>query len=100
MLEISNVVSSLHLGVIRVTEENQLHSKMLNYLRENGIGVQVHYSPVHLQPYYRELGYKEDDYPNAERYESTCMSIPLYPGLTERQQERVINLIEECVKEQ
>ncbi len=50
--------------------------------RENGLNLQVHYIPVHLQPYYRNSGYKKGDYPNAENYYEHCISLPLYPDLT------------------
>lgn len=52
-------------------------------MRKAGIGVQLHYQPIHLNPYYRQMGFKEGDYPNAEQYEHSCFSLPVYPGLTE-----------------
>ena len=52
--------------------------------RQPGIGVNVHYIPVHTQPYYRAMGFAEGDYPEAERYYREAISLPLYPGLTDR----------------
>ena len=59
-------------------------------MRAAGIGVQLHYSPVHLQPYYRKLGFSEGQFPQSEAYASTAISLPLFPGLTAADQERVV----------
>ena len=59
-------------------------------LRERGIGVQVHYIPVHLQPFYRRRGFRPGDYPVAERYYERAMSLPLFPAMTDADQETVI----------
>ena len=48
-------------------------------MRENNIGVQLHYQPIHLNPYYRNLGFKNGDFPNAELYGQNAFSIPLFP---------------------
>ncbi|MFO1403879.1 MAG: UDP-4-amino-4,6-dideoxy-N-acetyl-beta-L-altrosamine transaminase [Azonexus sp.] len=61
--------------------------------REAGIGVQVHYIPVHLQPYYRRLGFAPGDFPAAEAYYAGALSLPLYPGLTDADQDQVIGLL-------
>ena len=58
-------------------------------MRENNIGVQVHYSPVHLHPYYKKLGFKEGDFPNAEFHANNSITIPLYIGLSTRYQDRI-----------
>ena len=72
-------------------------AKIFNNLREEGIGVQLHYSPVHLQPYYRKYGFKEGDFPMAEKYAKTAVSIPLFPDLTKDEQIRVINTIKKAI---
>jgi dTDP-4-amino-4,6-dideoxygalactose transaminase len=59
-------------------------------MRASGIGVNVHYIPVHLQPYYRDLGFRDGDFPNAERYYRRTITLPLHPGLTHEQQDRVV----------
>jgi dTDP-4-amino-4,6-dideoxygalactose transaminase len=56
---------------------------------------QVHYIPVHLMPYYRQFGWKEGDMPFAEKYYRHCLSLPIYPTLTEEEQTFVIKTIEE-----
>ena len=70
------------------------HEQLFDYMRRNGVGVQLHYSPIHLQPYYREMGFKEGDFPNSELFEKQCLSIPIYPGLKTIEQDRVIDLLE------
>ena len=78
-----------HLYVIEA--ENRVG--LYNYLREHKIFAQIHYIPCHLMPYYRELGWNEGDMPNAEMYYKHCISLPMYPTLTEQEQEFVINTI-------
>jgi UDP-4-amino-4,6-dideoxy-N-acetyl-beta-L-altrosamine transaminase len=78
-----------HLYVLEV--ENRLD--LYNYLRDSNILAQIHYIPVHLMPYYRQFGWKEGDMPNAEKYYQHCISLPMYPTLTEDQQQFVINVI-------
>ena len=80
-----------HLYVLEV--ENRLG--LYNYLREHNIFAQIHYIPCHLMPYYREFGWKEDDMPNAEKYYKQCISLPMYPTLTEEEQFFVIEKINE-----
>lgn len=78
-----------HLYVVEVEDRKGL----INYLREKNIWSQVHYIPVHLMPYYREFGWKEGDMPIAEKYYSNCMSLPMYPTLSEEEQAFVIDVI-------
>jgi UDP-4-amino-4,6-dideoxy-N-acetyl-beta-L-altrosamine transaminase len=78
----SDVSSALHLAVIRLQDRDpQHHRRVFEGLRLAGIGVQLHYSPVHLQPYYRRRGFQEGDFPEAEDYATNAMSLPFYPGL-------------------
>jgi dTDP-4-amino-4,6-dideoxygalactose transaminase len=58
---------------------------------------QVHYIPVHLMPYYRQFGWKPGDFPNAERYYARCLSLPMFPTLTDAEQEYVIASVKEFV---
>ena len=60
-------------------------------LRALGIGVQLHYSPVHLQPYYRALGFTDGQYPEAEAYATSAISLPIFPGLSVADQDRVVS---------
>ncbi len=81
---------SWHLYVIEVEPASPV-SRAVAYarLREADIGVNVHYIPIHLQPYYRSLGFEPGMFPNAEAYYRGALSIPLYPALTDSQQEEV-----------
>jgi dTDP-4-amino-4,6-dideoxygalactose transaminase len=90
------VFSALHLYVIRIDFEriNKTRTQVMNELRTKGIGTQVHYIPVHFQPYYREhFGFKKGDYPKAEYYYQQCLSIPLFPKMTDDDVKRVIDAI-------
>ena len=67
-------------------------------MRNGGIGVNVHYIPVHLQPYYREkFGFRAGDFPEAERYYAQALTLPLYPGLTTEAQSRVVATLVESL---
>ena len=89
-----DVISALHLAVIRLDNCcNSRHRQIFEGLRDHGIGVQLHYMPVHLQPYYRRLDFKEGDYPNAEAYANDAISLPLYPGLQDADQQRGVNAL-------
>lgn len=79
-----------HLYVIEV--ENRIG--LYNYLRKQNIFAQIHYIPCHLMPYYRNLGWKEGDRPSAEMYYKHCISLPMYPSLTEEEQQFVIDQIQ------
>jgi UDP-4-amino-4,6-dideoxy-N-acetyl-beta-L-altrosamine transaminase len=78
-----------HLYVIQVEERE----KLVNYLREQNIFVQIHYIPAHLMPYYRQFGWKNGDLPKAESYYSACLSVPMYPTFTQEEQDFVIERI-------
>lgn len=84
-----NFSHAYHLYVIQVENRKELY----DYLRTKQIFAQVHYIPVHLMPYYRQFGWKKGDFPMAEKYYEHCLSIPMYPTLTDDQQEYVINEI-------
>ena len=89
-----DVRSALHLAVIRLEDTSPAHHrKVFEGLRAAGIGVQLHYTPVHLQPYYRRLGFQEGDFPEAEAYATNAISLPLYPGLLNADQQRVADTI-------
>lgn len=62
-------------------------------LRAADIGVNVHYIPIHTQPYYRQLGFRRGDFPQAEHYYAHALSLPLFPGLTEAEQDRVVQVL-------
>lgn len=90
--------SAYHLYVVQVSEVGTCDRKQVfDYLRSKHIGVNVHYSPVHLQPYYAQYGFKEGDFPVAEAYYRRTLTLPLYPGLTESQQTFVIKTLQEAI---
>jgi len=93
----SSVYSARHLYVIRTFQKQR--RKLFDKLRNEGIGVNFHYIPVHLQTYYRNLGFQEGDCPKAESYAQEAISIPLYPSMTIKQQDHIINILKgSCAK--
>lgn len=86
--------SALHLYPLTVNDPAQ-RKPLFDYLRDKGIGVNVHYIPVHTQPYYEQLGHKAGDYPIAENYYSREISIPMYSTLSDEEQNYVIKCIRE-----
>jgi dTDP-4-amino-4,6-dideoxygalactose transaminase len=81
--------TAAHLYVVRVTPPRN-RANVFRHMRSEDVGVNVHYIPVHLQPYYRALGYRPGDFPEAERYYAQALSLPLHPRLTETEQDRVV----------
>jgi dTDP-4-amino-4,6-dideoxygalactose transaminase len=75
----------------------EVHATAFAQLRQAGIGVNLHYIPVPRQPYYRDLGFDPADWPEAERYYSEAISLPLYPDLTEDEQDVVIAAVKDAV---
>jgi UDP-4-amino-4,6-dideoxy-N-acetyl-beta-L-altrosamine transaminase len=84
--------SALHLYVIRLQLKkiSQSHREVFDSLRKRGIGCNLHYIPVHTQPYYQCMGFKAGDFPESESYYTDALSLPIYPSLTEEQQDHVI----------
>ena len=92
----SNTYSSVHLVVARLINTTETeHKEIFQKLRDSGIGVQLHYAPVHLQPHYKRYGFKAGDFKNAEEYARTALSIPVYPGLTKDDQDYICKKIKE-----
>lgn len=83
--------SGLHLYVIRLKLDQigKTHREVFDALRELGIGVNLHYIPVHTQPHYQRMGFKAGDYPQAEHYYAEAISLPMYVGLSETDQDVV-----------
>lgn len=92
--------SGLHLYVIRLKldELSLNHRQVFEGLRENGVGVNLHYIPVHVQPYYQAMGFKPGDFPEAERYYSEAISIPMFHGMTEEQQKEVVSVLKSVLR--
>ena len=94
-----NVRSSVHLGVVILKNFSDTDHKIIfSELRKNGVGVQLHYSPVHLNPYYRKMGFKEKDFINSENYARRAISLPIYPGLTDENLNEIITIIRYVLK--
>jgi UDP-4-amino-4,6-dideoxy-N-acetyl-beta-L-altrosamine transaminase len=87
--------SGLHLYVIRLQLDRikKTHREVFESLRAQCIGVNLHYIPVHTQPYYQQMGFKVGDYPEAERYYAEAISLPMFQTLTEAQQDRVVGAL-------
>lgn len=84
-------VCGWHLYVIQM--EETLRDNVFNAMRNEDIHVNLHYWPIHLQPYYRSLGFREGVYPEAERFAHKALSLPVHPRLTEEEQSRVVNTL-------
>lgn len=88
-----DVYHAFHLYIIQVTDRKGLY----DFLHENGVYAQVHYVPLHLMPYYRQLGNKHGDLPVVEDYYEHCLSLPMFPTLTDEEQDYVIEKVIEFV---
>jgi len=84
--------SGLHLYVIRLQLDKieKTHRQVFEGLRELGIGVNLHYIPVHTQPYYQNMGFQVGDYPESEKYYAEAISLPMFQTMTEQQQDQVV----------
>jgi UDP-4-amino-4,6-dideoxy-N-acetyl-beta-L-altrosamine transaminase len=91
--------SGLHLYVVRLQLEKltQTHRQVFEALRVQGIGVNLHYIPVHTHPYYQRMGFGPNDFPEAQKYYSNAITLPMYQTLTEGEQERVVTLLKEVI---
>jgi dTDP-4-amino-4,6-dideoxygalactose transaminase len=89
----TNTGHAYHLYIIEVKDRLGLY----NYLREHKIYAQIHYIPCHLMPYYKQFGWKEGDMPHAEEYYRHCISLPMYPTLSDEEQDYVIEKVKEFV---
>jgi UDP-4-amino-4,6-dideoxy-N-acetyl-beta-L-altrosamine transaminase len=87
--------SGWHLYVVRLrlTDIKRSHREVFESLRERGIGVNLHYIPVHTQPYYQAMGFTQGDFPEAERYYAEAISLPIFPGMSQAQQDEVVTVL-------
>jgi len=98
--QLPDTYSGLHLYVIRL-QLNALklgHREVFEALRARGIGVNLHYIPVHTQPYYRKLGFRGDEFPQAQQYYAEAISLPMYSGLHFSDQDRVVDALAEMLR--
>jgi len=95
----SDSYSSLHLYPIQVNPKiiNKSRQQVYDNLLSGGVGVNVHYIPVHTQPYYEGMGFKRGDYPNAEEYYENAISIPIFQGLTIKMQDEIVNTLKKAL---
>ncbi|NVC64586.1 UDP-4-amino-4,6-dideoxy-N-acetyl-beta-L-altrosamine transaminase [Vibrio sp. 05-20-BW147] len=98
--QLEDTYSGLHLFVIRlkVDEISLTHKQVFDALRENGIGVNLHYIPVHTQPYYQSMGFSEGDYPESESYYREAISLPMFHTMTIEQQDQVKVALEKVLR--
>ena len=85
------------LDVKMLNEIKKNHLQVFHALREKGIGVNLHYIPVHTQPFYKKIGFKIGDFPAAEQYYKEAISIPMFYGLQEEDQNYVISTLREVL---
>jgi dTDP-4-amino-4,6-dideoxygalactose transaminase len=85
------------LYIIRLKNSNK-HKQVFKYLRKSGIGVNLHYIPVHTQPYYQQTCVNFTDLKQAEQYYKDAISLPLYPTMTEQQQDIVISSLHKALQ--
>jgi len=92
--------TSRHLYVIRLKakEYGINHNLIFDHLRDSHIGVNLHYIPIHLQPYYQKLGFKNFHFTEAEKYYSEAISLPIYPSLKEEEQDYIINKVKDVLE--
>jgi UDP-4-amino-4,6-dideoxy-N-acetyl-beta-L-altrosamine transaminase len=92
--------SSFHLYPVLIDSDRVGVSKrsLFEGMRKAGIGVNLHYIPVHTQPYYRDLGFRAGDFPAAEAYYAATMSLPIYHGMTEAQQDQVVSSLRQVLE--
>jgi dTDP-4-amino-4,6-dideoxygalactose transaminase len=83
---------------LKLNEIKKTRKDVFGFLRRKGIGINVHYIPVHIQPYYKKQGFEYGQYPEAENYYEDAITLPLYPSMTEMEQNRVIESLYETLK--
>jgi UDP-4-amino-4,6-dideoxy-L-N-acetyl-beta-L-altrosamine transaminase len=94
-----NGKSSYHLYVVQVdfTKLNITKEKLFTQLKEKNIGIQLHYIPINKQPYYKSLGYGDENTPVMDKYYEQCFSLPMYPKLTTKEQKYVVKTLFEVL---
>ena len=97
--QLEDTYSGLHLYVIKLQLNaiKKTHRQVFEELREKGIGVNLHYIPVHTQPHYKAMGFDWGDFPEAEKYYQEAISIPMFHGMTIEQQDEVVVILKEVL---
>lgn len=93
--QLADTYSSFHLYVIRLELDkiSGTHRQVFERLRAQGIGVNLHYIPVHTQPFFERMGFRRGDYPEAEKYYGEAISLPMFPALSEDEQDQVVSAL-------
>jgi len=96
----TDVYSAFHLYIILLQAGGGIleHGRVFEELKSSGVGVNVHYIPVHTQPYYRTLGFNRGDFPNSEKFYASAISLPMFPALSEIQQDKVIYELKKALR--
>ena len=96
---IKNNISSYHLYIIKLNLKliRKKYNRIFNLLRNQGVLVNLHYRPIHLNPYYRKIGFKYGDFPIAENYAKTAISLPLYVDLKFKDQKKIIKILKKII---
>ncbi|GGP45000.1 UDP-4-amino-4,6-dideoxy-N-acetyl-beta-L-altrosamine transaminase [Shewanella saliphila] len=97
ILPLNNSLSAYHLLIVKLPEHCN-RKRIFEAMRDAGIGVHVHYIPIHLQPYYQALGFKKGNFPAAETYYQSCLTLPLFPDLTTEEQDFICDTLKELVR--
>ncbi|WP_194945019.1 DegT/DnrJ/EryC1/StrS family aminotransferase, partial [Shewanella sp. TC10] len=95
-MPLANSLSAFHLLIIKLPAHCD-RKRIFEAMREAGIGVHVHYIPIHLQPYYQALGFNKGDFPAAEAYYQSCLTLPLFPNLTTEEQDYICDTLKGLV---
>lgn len=92
--------SGMHLYAIRIKsgEVGKTHYEIFNFLKKKGVGVNLHYIPIHAQPYFQRMGFNEGDFPESELYYKEAISLPLFPDLSRKDQQRVVSAVTAAVE--
>lgn len=98
-VHISQSYSARHIYVVRLRLAliGCSHREVFEGMRQRGIGVNLHYIPVYLQPWYKDMGFNPDDFPHSQAYYAQAISLPMYPDLTDFQQDQVVNALAELL---
>ena len=89
----------MHLYIIQLDQKkiSKKRDEIINYLHRKGIMVNLHYIPIHTQPYFKNLGFKLGDFPVAEEYYSNTLTLPMFPDLTIKQVKFITNEIKNAI---
>jgi len=92
-------ISSFHLFIVLIdfNKVSKSYNKIFTNLRKKGIFINLHYLPIHLQPYYRKFGFKNGDYPVAEKYSKSAISLPIYPSLKLVDQKKIVSILKKTL---